>query len=52
MQILGHSQISFTLGTYSHVVPELAHKAAERIGAALWAPGGNHAGTTKRGARP
>ena len=36
MQILGHSQISLTLGTYSHVVPELARDAAERIGSALW----------------
>jgi integrase len=36
MEILGHSQISLTLGTYSHVVPELAHEAAERIGDALW----------------
>jgi integrase len=36
MEILGHSQISLTLGTYSHVVPELAHEAAERMGEALW----------------
>ncbi len=36
MQVLGHSQISLTLGTYSHVVPELADEAAERMGAALW----------------
>jgi integrase len=36
MQILGHSQISLTLGTYSHVVPELARDAADRIGEALW----------------
>ncbi len=36
MQILGHSQISLTLGTYSHVVPELAEEAAERMGQALW----------------
>ena len=36
MQILGHSQISLTLGTYSHVVPELAHEAAERIAGVLW----------------
>lgn len=38
MQILGHSQISLTLGTYSHVVPELAQEAANRIDRALWAP--------------
>jgi integrase len=36
MQILGHSQITLTLGTYSHVEPELAHEAAHRIGRALW----------------
>jgi integrase len=36
MEILGHSQISLTMGTYSHVVPELAHEAAERMGDALW----------------
>jgi integrase len=36
MGILGHSQITLTLGTYSHVVPELAEDAAKRIGAALW----------------
>ena len=36
MDILGHSQISLTLGTYSHVIPELAQEAAERMGKALW----------------
>jgi integrase len=36
MEILGHSQISLTLGTYSHVVPELAQDAANRVGTALW----------------
>jgi integrase len=40
MQILGHSQISLTLGTYSHVVPELARDAADRMGAALWGNAG------------
>lgn len=35
-QVLGHSQISLTLGTYSHVVPELVVEAAERVGTALW----------------
>ena len=38
MQILGHSQISLTLGTYSHVMPELAEDAAARVGDALWGP--------------
>ncbi|MDP9459310.1 MAG: site-specific integrase [Actinomycetota bacterium] len=36
MEILGHSQISLTLGTYSHVAPELAKDAARRMGEALW----------------
>lgn len=36
MQVLGHSQITLTLGTYSHVVPELADEAAEHMDAALW----------------
>ena len=33
---LDHSQISLTLGTYSHVVPELAHEGAERMAGVLW----------------
>ena len=32
----GHSQITLTLSTYSHVVPELAHEAAKRMADALW----------------
>lgn len=36
MQILGHSQISLTLGTYSHVAPELAEDAASRVASVLW----------------
>jgi integrase len=36
MQILGHSQITLTLGTYSHVVPELAEEAAHAMTRALW----------------
>ncbi|MGY1680710.1 tyrosine-type recombinase/integrase [Geodermatophilus sp. SYSU D01176] len=36
MEMLGHSQISLTLGTYSHVAPELAEDAARRMGEALW----------------
>jgi hypothetical protein len=35
MEMLGHSQISLTLGRYSHVVPELAKDAARRMGEAL-----------------
>jgi integrase len=36
MELLGHSQITLTLGTYTHVVPELARDAAARMGNALW----------------
>lgn len=36
MQVLGHSQITLTLGTYSHVVPELAKEAADGMANALW----------------
>ncbi|SNQ51644.1 Integrase [Frankia canadensis] len=36
MEIMGHSQISLTLGTYSHVAPELSTDAADRMGTALW----------------
>jgi len=36
MNILGHSAISLTLNTYSHVVPELARDAAERMERTLW----------------
>jgi len=35
MEILGHSQISLTLGTYSHVASELARNAADKIDAVL-----------------
>src|SRR5664279_2365657 len=35
MEILGHSQITLTLGTYSHVAPELQQEAAERMGRVL-----------------
>jgi len=36
MEIMGHSQIGLTLGTYSHVAPELSTDAADRMGEALW----------------
>ena len=38
MEILGHSTINLTLGTYTHVAPELAREAVEGIGGALWGP--------------
>ncbi|MGP5071702.1 tyrosine-type recombinase/integrase [Arthrobacter rhombi] len=31
MEILGHSTINLTLGTYSHVIPELTRDAAEKM---------------------
>lgn len=36
MEILGHSQISLTLGTYSHVTSRLAGEAAAAMEGALW----------------
>ena len=36
MELLDHSQITLTLGTYTHVVPDLARDAATRMGNALW----------------
>jgi site-specific recombinase XerD len=35
METLGHSQISLTLNTYSHVVPALQREAADRMEAVL-----------------
>jgi integrase len=35
MDLLGHSQISLTANTYSHVLPELRREAAERMEAVL-----------------
>lgn len=35
MEILGHSQISLTMNTYSHVVPTLQQEAARRMDEAL-----------------
>ena len=36
MEILGHSQISVTLNTYSHVDTTLTQEAAARMKEALW----------------
>lgn len=36
MEILGHSQISVTLNTYTHVDPQLNRVATDRMEAALW----------------
>lgn len=35
METLGHSQVSLTLNTYSHVLPALQRDAAARINAVL-----------------
>jgi integrase len=37
MEILGHSQISITMDTYSHVMPALSQDALERVATALQA---------------
>jgi integrase len=36
MEVLGHSQISLTMNTYTHVAPQLSREAANRMGDALW----------------
>ena len=38
MEVLGHSQISLTMNTYSHVVPELKKDAADRMDQAFVGP--------------
>ncbi len=35
MELLGHSQISLTMNTYSHVMPELRREAADSMDAVL-----------------
>jgi integrase len=35
MEILGHSQISLTMNTYSHVIPDLKREAAASIDSLL-----------------
>ena len=37
MEILGHSQISVTMNTYTHVDPELNRVAIDRMEDLLWA---------------
>lgn len=36
MEILGHSQISLTMNTYSHVVPDTLRSATDSVQEALW----------------
>jgi hypothetical protein len=38
METLGHSQISLTMNTYSHVTPALGRAAAERLNDLLGPP--------------
>lgn len=40
MDLLGHSQISLTLGTYSHVMESMTQDAADKMDAALGGPAG------------
>jgi len=40
MEVLGHSQISLTMNTYTHVAPQLSREAANRMGDALWGGAG------------
>ena len=34
-ELLGHSNIAMTLGTYSHILPTMQHQAIDRLGAML-----------------
>jgi integrase len=36
MELLGHSQISLTMNTYSHVIPALLDAAATSMEETLW----------------
>jgi integrase len=36
MEILGHSQISITMNTYTHVDPRLNREATDRLERLLW----------------
>jgi integrase len=38
MEVLGHSQVTLTLNTYSHVIPTLGREAADRMDEVLTAP--------------
>ena len=37
METLGHSQISLTMNTYSHVIEQLQDGAAQEMSTLLWA---------------
>jgi integrase len=38
-KILGHADLSTTLGIYSHVLPSVAKEAAQKIGALVYEAG-------------
>jgi integrase len=50
-EILGHSTVTLTLGTYSHVIPALKRDAADRMDAIL-APGATNRVAVSRPPRP
>jgi integrase len=39
MEILGHSQISITMNTCTHVDPQLSREATDRLERLLWPEG-------------
>jgi integrase len=49
MEILGHSQISLTMNTYSHVIPTLQKDAAARMHDLLSSPPNDAEGETRVG---
>ncbi|MFL6076413.1 MAG: hypothetical protein ACJ73S_23725 [Mycobacteriales bacterium] len=48
MEVLGHSQISLTMNTYTHVMPSLLDGAAAEIETALWERPKRRRGKDKR----
>jgi hypothetical protein len=36
MEVLGHSQISLTMNTYSYITPSVLRAAADGVETALW----------------
>lgn len=45
MEVLGHSQVTLTLDTYSHVMPSLGREAASRMNELLTPPSATHPST-------
>lgn len=48
MELLGQSQISLTLGTYSHITKRLTDEAAAAMSDALWGGGGTRTAAARR----